>query len=454
MSKIKIQPDYSGEFYWDSYCKTLEIELKQCIDEGLDIASFESDFEKAIKMPYSKQQADLADEIFGKIINAPTRSDYKYNEPSDLEGIRALRRPYLYEKAKPDAELLYNKIKGAWYGRICGCLLGKPLEGIKSKELDSLLKSSGNYPMSRYVLSSDITSEMIETYDFWLRDKAWADVIKCAPVDDDTSYTVIAQIIIDKFGHGFTPDDVAKIWLQSQPIEKYFTAEKTAFRNFVNGYAPPYSAVYQNPYREWIGAQIRGDYFGYITPGDKQTGAEYAFRDASVSHVKNGIYGEMFVSAMISSAADAQNVSDVIKAGLSEIPYTSRLYEAVYEIIQKYENGDSCDDCTSLVKSRYDEFDPHDSVHTITNAVIVTIALLYGNGDFGKSICLAVEMGYDTDCNGATVGSVLGMLNGFDSIGEEWIGVLHEKLDTGIAGVGVVEISDLVDKTISHIKNN
>lgn len=454
MSKIKIQPDYSGEFYWDSYCKTLEIELKQCIDEGLDIASFESDFEKAIKMPYSKEQADLADEIFEKIINAPTRSDYKYNEPSDLEGIRALRRPYLYEKAKPDAELLYNKVKGAWYGRICGCLLGKPLEGIKSKELDSLLKSSGNYPMSRYVLSSDITAEMIETYDFWLRDKAWADVIKCAPVDDDTSYTVIAQIIIDKFGHDFTPNDVAKIWLQSQPIEKYFTAEKSAFRNFVNGYAPPYSAVYQNPYREWIGAQIRGDYFGYITPGDKQTGAEYAFRDASVSHVKNGIYGEMFVSAMISSAADAQNVSDVIKAGLSEIPYTSRLYEAVYEIIQKYENGDSCADCISLVKSRYDEFDPHDSVHTISNAVIVTTALLYGNGDFGKSVCLAVQTGYDTDCNGATVGSVLGMLNGFDSIGEEWIGVLREKLDTGVAGVGVVEISDLVDKTISHIKNN
>ena len=84
--------------------------------------------------------------------------------------------------------------------------------------------------------------------------------------------------------------------------------------------------------------------------------------------------------------------------------------------------------------------------------MIVVIALLYGSGDFGKSICLAVQIGYDTDCNGATVGSVLGMLNGFGSIGEEWVKPLNNKLDTGITGMGVVEISDLVNKTILHIK--
>lgn len=451
MSQIKIEPDYSGDYYWDSYCKTLDIELKQCLDEGLDISAFEQLFKKAIAMPYSKEQADLADEIFEKIINAPIRSDYKYNEPSDLEGIRALRKPYEYKKITVDEDLLHAKIKGAWYGRICGCLLGKPLEGIKKGELYNLLTSTNNYPLSRYVLSSDITEEMIESYNFWLRDKAWADVIECAPVDDDTTYTVLSQLLIEKYGHGFTPKDVARVWLQSQPIEKYYTAEKSAYRNFINGYAPPYSAVYQNPYREWIGAQIRGDYFGYITPGNTELGAEYAFRDASISHVKNGIYGEMFASAMISAAADASNVCDVIKAGLAEIPATSRLYEAVYDIINKYENGVSCEDCISFINGKFDEFDPHDSVHTIPNALIVTVALLYGNGDFGKSICLAVGMCYDTDCNGATVGSVLGMLNGFDSVGDEWVGVLHNRLDTGITGMGVVEISDLINKTFSHI---
>lgn len=180
MSQIKICPDYSGEYYWDSYCKTLDIELKQCIDEGLDIDEFKTEFEKAIKMPYSKEKADLADELFEKIINAKIRYDYKYSEPSDLAEIKALRKPYTYKKKSLDDSLLYEKIKGAWYGRICGCLLGKPLEGIKTNELYPLLKETGNFPLSRYVLSTDITEEMIEKYDFWLKDKAWADVIECA----------------------------------------------------------------------------------------------------------------------------------------------------------------------------------------------------------------------------------------------------------------------------------
>lgn len=452
MSENQICPDYSGEYYWDSYCKTLDIELKQCIDEGLDIDEFKATFEKAIVMPYSKEQADLADELFEKIINAKVKPDYKYNEPSDLDGIRALRKPYSYKKNALNDDLLYEKIKGAWYGRISGCLLGKPLEGIKTKELYPLLKETGNYPLSRYVVSSEITEEMIEKYDFWLKDKAWADVIDCAPIDDDTTYTVLAQILIDKYGHDFKPKDMAKLWLQSQPIEKYFTAEKVAYTNFINGYAPPCSAMYKNPYREWIGAQIRGDYFGYITPGNAELGAEYGFRDACISHIKNGIYGEMFASAMLSCAAVAENVTDVIKGGLAEIPATSRLYNAVYDIINKYENGVSQEDCISFIHNKYNEFDPHNSVHTIPNALIVVIALLYGNGDFGKSVCLAVQIGYDTDCNAATVGSVLGMLNGFDSIGDEWVKVLNNKLDTGITGMGIVGISDLVDKTILHIK--
>lgn len=447
----KLERDFSDEFYWEAYSKNLEVELEQCLDEGLDISEFESDFEKVFNMPFSKEREDLADKIFEKILNSNLKSDYKYNEPSDLYEIKALRKPYNYKKEPFNKEMLYEKIKGAWYGRICGCLLGKGLEGIKLDELIPFLKETNNYPLTRYPLASEISEEMIERYKYNLGNKWWADVITTAPVDDDTTYVVLAQILIDEYGFDFTPRDVARLWLKSQPIEKYFTAERIAFINFINGYAPPYSAVYKNPFREWIGAQIRGDYFGYINPGNKELAAEFAFRDASISHVKNGIYGEMFVAAMLSCAAESKNIIDVIKAGLSEIPATSRLYEAVLDIISRYENGESLSEVTEFVNSIYDDKKSHHAVHTISNALIVVIALLYGEGDFGKSICIAVQMGFDTDCNGATVGSVLGMLNGFNSIGDEWVGCLNNKLDTGITGMGIVEISSLVEKTIKHI---
>ena len=84
--------------------------------------------------------------------------------------------------------------------------------------------------------------------------------------------------------------------------------------------------------------------------------------------------------------------------------------------------------------------------------MIVVAALLYGNGDFAKSICMAVEAAFDTDCNGATVGSILGMANGIGSIPEYWQAPLNNKLHTTIFGVGTVNITDCVKHTMEHIE--
>jgi ADP-ribosylglycohydrolase len=85
--------------------------------------------------------------------------------------------------------------------------------------------------------------------------------------------------------------------------------------------------------------------------------------------------------------------------------------------------------------------------------MIVAAALLYGNGDYGKSICMAVETGFDTDCNGATVGSILGMANGIESIPEYWTKPINDTLHTSIFGVDTVKISDRVKITMGHIND-
>ena len=448
----EIKFDYNNADGFNSYHNELMKEYVQCLEEGLDVEKYKGLFEQISSLDNNEYKARMSDVIYEMIINADMRADYEYNEPSNYNEIKKLRNAHGIEGAVPDEETLRKKLLGAWTGRACGCLLGKPVECIRSDEFIPLLKETGNYPMHRYILSSDITEEVRSHYKFWLINKPYADTVDGMPVDDDTNYVVLAQKIVEDYGRDFDSEDVANSWMKYQSVFSYFTAERTAFVNFTRGIQPPASAMYKNVAREWIGAQIRGDYFGYICPGDPEAAAEMAYRDARISHVKNGIYGEMFASAMIACAAVTDSVEDIILGGLAQIPSTSRLYEAVMKVFESCKNGATADECFNMIHSAYDEHTDHGWCHTISNAMIVTAALLLGEGDFGKSICCAVGMAFDTDCNGATVGSILGMRNGIDGIDECWEKPVNGKIHTSIFGAETVDIAKAVEKTLEHIK--
>lgn len=388
--------------------------------------------------------------MFDIVINAKTRGDYKYYEPSGLEEIQALRRniPLIPKLDKTDLE---EKILGAWTGRVCGCLLGKPVEGVRTDELIPFLKDCNNYPMHRYIMKKDTGEGILSKYKFGISDTCCADIIDGMPIDDDINYTILAQQIINRHGRDFTSSEVAGTWMTLLSRYSWCTAERVAYRNFVNGFEPPESAAYKNPYREWIGAQIRGDYFGYINPGDPKLAAEMAHRDACISHVKNGIYGEMFVAAMLAVAACTNDIQTIIAGGLAQIPYTSRLHAAVSGVINNYEKGISRDKCFADIHDLYDEHSEYGWCHIIPNAMIVAASLLYGNGDFSKSLFMTIETGFDTDCNGATVGSILGMANGIRCIDSSWIKPINNKIRSSVFGVGSTTISDRVAMTLEHI---
>ncbi len=449
---VRIKIDYNSVDALNRYPSDLMAEYNQSTEEGLDIEKYKELFEAASKMENGEYKTRISDVIFDIVINSPIKNGYEYSEPTELREIKASRKLHEICGDIPDNATLRKKILGAWTGRACGCLLGKPVECIRSDELIPLLKETGNYPMHRYILSSDVTDDVCSHYKFYLKNKAYADTVDGMPVDDDTNYVVLAQKIVEDFGRDFDSEDVATSWMKYQSVFSYFTAERIAFVNFINCIEPPSSAIYKNVCREWIGAQIRGDYFGYINPGNPEKAAEMAFRDATISHIKNGVYGEMFVSAMIACAAVTDSIEDIILGGLAQIPSTSRLYEAVMKIFDSYKNGVSFDECFGIIHADYDEHTDHGWCHVISNAMIVTAALLYGEGDFGKSICSAVQMAFDTDCNGATVGSILGMRNGIDGIDDYWKNPINGKINTSIFGLDTVDIEKAVDKTLEHIK--
>lgn len=280
-----IKPQYQNIHDWDFYAANLAIEYKQSVEEGLNIENYKDVFAAVAKLPRTEIKKKLGDVLFEVVTLSKTKAGYEYFEPSELTQIKSLRThcdvAYIY-----DENNLKNKIHGAWMGRICGCMLGKTVEGIRTDELTPFLKQTNNYPLSRYIYKSDLSVVDLDKYKYNFYSREYVDQIDGMPVDDDTNYVVLAQELIEHYGKDFTPYDVSAVWLKYQGKDEYCTAERVAYCNFVNGYAPPESAIYKNPYREWIGAQIRGDYFGYINPGNPELAAEMAWRDACISHVK------------------------------------------------------------------------------------------------------------------------------------------------------------------------
>ncbi len=250
----------------------------------------------------------------------------------------------------------------------------------------------------------------------------------------------------------FTPLDVASFWCENVPVMHTCTAERVAYRNFLGFVVPPASASFRNPYREWIGAQIRADFFGYANPGNPERAADWAWRDASISHVKNGIYGEMWVAAMLAAAYVEDDLVKVIRAGLAQIPAKSRVTADVEKMLALHAQGASYEDAVAAVHQQWDEKKSHHWCHTNSNAQIVALALLWGGDDFEKTITRAVMPGFDTDC--ATAGSVWGIIHGVRALPAKWTKPLRDRVQTGVAGYHDVTISQLARDMVAVALQN
>jgi len=425
----------------------LTVELAQLKDEGRDPGGLEAEFRAWLdRSPEEFEAAQPAlNDLVDRAAALPFSPEALEREPSDLASIRKLR-PAPASLPPPSAAGRADRLLGAWLGRCCGCLLGKPVEGWLRDRLHGYLKETGRYPLAGY-LRSDVAPAILERYQV----KPGAPFINRVDrmvADDDTNYTVLGLVILEERGLDFTQDDVASVWLRRLPILTTCTAERVAYRNLANLLLPPASATFRNPYREWIGAQIRADIYGYINPGRPKRAAELAWRDASVSHTGNGIYGAMWVAAMLAAAALLDDPAGIIRAGLRQVPAASRLTEAVSEVFEWRRQGLDLEAAIGRLHAGWDESFSHHWCHTLSNAQAVALGLLWGEGDFGRSVCAAVQAAFDTDCNGATVGSILGMRLGAGRLPAEWTGPLHDTLETGLSGLQQLRISELAGRTL------
>ena len=163
----QLSPSYEKIHVWELYSEELQTEYRQCIEEGLDLSAYEAVFTSVAALERSAHKDALADALFDVVSRAPQVADYPYTEPSDLADIcKESVGGVATSSISLSPQALREKIEGAWYGRICGCLLGKTLEGIKLDELIPFLKDTGNYPLTRYVRRSESTDAILQRYKY------------------------------------------------------------------------------------------------------------------------------------------------------------------------------------------------------------------------------------------------------------------------------------------------
>ena len=139
LKPIDIKPAAIEDRLGESFANDLPTEYRQCIEEGLDVRPYEALFDAVDKMPKNEHRDAAAEILYQITRSVPQIENYPYCEPSDYAAIRACCADDAAELTAPDAETLRAKITGAWYGRIVGCLLGKPVEGMRTDELHPLL---------------------------------------------------------------------------------------------------------------------------------------------------------------------------------------------------------------------------------------------------------------------------------------------------------------------------
>ncbi|MEG0766810.1 MAG: ADP-ribosylglycohydrolase family protein [Clostridia bacterium] len=421
----------------------LAYEMRQSRDEGRDISQYEAEMREILTMPAGDVREARSLRCLNWMATCPPRAELLEAEPSDWEGI--LRE---LENLPPDTRVSADaqRLEHAWLGRAAGCLLGKPFECVGSKEICAYFGYDGGDTLPSFSYFRMDDSDRCKP--FAVRAALSVERLTGMPSDDDTNYTVIADELLRRNGRDFTSLDLAHLWMSVLPAHRVCTAERVAYRNLLNGLRPPESARLRNPYREWIGAQIRTDYYGYINPGAPLAAASMAYRDACVTHTRNGIYGAMWVSATLAIALSGVAASEAALQGMTYIPPKSRLYRALSAAAKRYRAGETWKQAMDALRAQWHEEDFFEWGHTISNAVIVLQCLLYGEGDFERTIGMAMLYGFDTDCNGATAGSIFGAAGGV--IPEKWTAPMQDTLYTDLPGRYRVSLHEMAHSTLER----
>lgn len=312
-----------------------------------------------------------------------------------------------------------NKVLGCWMGKNIGGTLGAPME------------------WKRQVNDVSFYTQVLDGNPF---------------PNDDLDLQLVWLMALEEQGIDINARTLADYWLTY--ITPHWAEYGNSKANLRSGLMPPLSGIMNNPYKDSYGAFIRSEIWACIAPGCPDVAVKYAYEDAIVDHGNGeGMYAEIFCAALESAAFVESDPYKLIHLALSYIPEDCGIAKVVKLVLERYASKkpylEVRDEILSKYRAHYTEYagcsqedvdkgfaDGPLGWDAPANIGFLIIGWLYGEGDFGKSLCYTVNCGEDTDCTAATLGSIFGIIHGIDKIPKNWIDPIGNGIKTMCINMG------------------
>ncbi|MCX7917099.1 MAG: ADP-ribosylglycohydrolase family protein [bacterium] len=345
------------------------------------------------------------------------------------------------EKIKLSKKEYIDKVKDCGIGKNIGGTLGAPFEGEKfthnlnyyhKESIKKWLKNVKTYwEKSGFKFEIDI-----DNFNF---DQPLP--------NDDLDFQLVWLKMLEERGVNLTLNDFVDFW-KKYLYRHWYSEYSWCLYNLQRGLKPPISGAFQNYFVDEMGSPIRSEIWACVAPADPQLAAYLAWMDSSLDHAGGeGTYGEMFWASVESAAFVIDDPFTLIDIGLSMIPISSNIARCIKEAVRCYKEKLEWGQARERIATIFGHYNP---CNAIPNHGFIILEWVYRDV-FGDKLCKAVNCEYDTDCTGATLGSLLGILNGFSKIPEEWkkpVGDLITPVPLTITDGLPLTITELTERTI------
>lgn len=311
-----------------------------------------------------------------------------------------------------------DRIRGGWLAQLVGAAAGTALEGYSA---ENIMKVFG--PIRSYVREPN-------TYN-----------------DDITFEIAFLEAFADK-GYAVTGADICERWTSLIPMG--WSAEAIALANMRRGLLPPETATTDNPFDEWIGAQMRGTICGMVAPGRPCEAARLAWIDGEVSHTSNGILGEVFNAVLAARAFTEYDTVSLLKETIALFSTESEYGQVLAFALDACRSAPDWQSAWASCDEKYVEYN---WIHAYPNAAAQVVALWFGKGDFDLTLEIICGIGHDVDCNAAQTLCVLTIQHGSAVIAERWSSpLLAGDIVTYMRRPAKIPFNDLVAQTVEAVR--